>query len=668
MGKRKRQFEKLASDASSVLDSASSDSDPLERSARKARRGLPQDATKAFTHLEDGSDSSDNEAKPARRHRELSHIKPGALAFPRSAYNGYEPPLPLSTEAQALSDFEPILSQHRAGTTEPPDCGFIILDAFSAYRHPCDARRPNELAGLEKLQVHRGASDGLLFDGVLRVGDTRRYVQGVLFKTITVEGYGDEEVNDLSNRICVQSPLAKRSDVWYQLGRPSKEYKRFYDPFVWLAEFTKHFVDYLLEVTRVTLDDFRFCFYDWLTARHEHDRHFQQWLDTCKLRDVRTAVAAHVPYLWNECWCVETQETGLLEHPVWGEVDPYNLKAIAEQPNREQHTVVTPFVYDMFRHMYFRKHLNERNITSDQVLRRIHAAKSKLGLTHFGLDRSNNTALLTPKTQGSASPRITPCISVGDVVCLDADCEGNWKSGSSTWYAYVQGRRVDEQTQATLLDVLWLYEPHDTTLGAAYYPYWNELFLSDNCECGRDAIDAAYVKGKVDVSWYAKNPSIESGYFVRQKFRTAHDEGTDDFVSLQPSDFRCRCGSNLTDFEDCRLRYEIGDTVLVKTNYRKSHKMKLVPALLVDFDLNAGRVILKQLRHHSEVEQAARPNELVLTDVILTKLPTQVVRKCHVRIFSRELIDSGLPVGYDRDGAGDFYFIAESDFGPTALP
>lgn len=96
--------------------------------------------------------------------------------------------------------------------------------------------------------------------------------------------------------------------------------------------------------------------------------------------------------------------------------------------------------------------------------------------------------------------------------------------------------------------------------------------------------------------------------------------------------------------------------------------MKLVPALLVDFDLNAGRVILKQLRHHSEVEQAARPNELVLTDVILAKLPTQVVRKCHVRIFSRELIDSGLPVGYDRDGAGDFYFIAESDFGPTALP
>ena len=137
------------------------------------------------------------------------------------------------------------------------------------------------------------------------------------------------------------------------------------------------------------------------------------------------------------------------------------------------------------------------------------------------------------------------------MVCLDADVEGDWKSASSTWYAYVQDLHLNQQTVDTTLDVLWLYEAHDTTLGAVIYQFENELFLSDNCACGEDAISAQDVTAKVEsISWFAKDPTVESGHFVRQKFRTAQDEGTDDFVTLKTSDFKCRCESKLTGFDD----------------------------------------------------------------------------------------------------------------------
>lgn len=661
MGKRKRE---LVSDANSP-DGLRRGSDLHDRSAVKTRRsGVQRAAVNVNTQIDSDNDSTDNESGFPERCRKLRHIKAGELAFPRSAYQGYEPPLPVTSEFEALQDFKVIVDQQRRQASEQPDYDFIVLEAFSAYRHPRDARRPGELAGLEKLEVDRGAIEGLVFDGILRLGDTRRYVQGVPFKTITVDGYGDANITALTHRICIQSKQAKYFHIWYQLGRASKEYARFYEPFVWLAEFTKHFIDYLLEMGSVTLEDFRFCFHGWLCARHESDPHFQQWLQTCNLRDFRTTVAAHVPYLWKECSGLD--EASLLEHPVWTEVHPYNLNAIEEQPNREKRTVVTPFVHGMFKHMYFHEQLDPRDVANEEICRRIDTTKAELGLTPYGAKRLRNTAMLTPNTQRSSPAVSGPIvISKGDVICLDADTEGEWKSASNTWYAYVQDVHVNEHTQKTTLDVLWLYEPHDTTLGAALYPFENELFLSDNCACGRDAINARDVTGKVaHVSWFATDPTSENGLFVRQKFRTAHDEGTDDFVSLQASDFQCRCGSKLTDFEDCRMKYDIGDTVLVKTYGEQGHDTRLDPALILDFDLTTERVVLGQLRRQSEMS-----NEVMLTDVVHTKPPGHLIRKCHVRKFERDVVAAGLPAGYDRGGAGDFYYIVE-DPGKrsTALP
>jgi DNA (cytosine-5)-methyltransferase 1 len=71
-----------------------------------------------------------------------------------------------------------------------------------------------------------------------------------------------------------------------------------------------------------------------------------------------------------------------------------------------------------------------------------------------------------------------------------------------------------------VLDIIWLYEPYDTTFGSAYYPFPNELFLSDNCECGTSAIDVECVVGKVDVTWSPPDPEKMFGLLVRQIYHT----------------------------------------------------------------------------------------------------------------------------------------------------
>ena len=604
------------------------------------------------------ADSTDGIVALPKRHRTLSHVKAAPPAYPRSAYQGWRPRMPPTFETEALDELSEASDKRNAELSEKPEYTFVQLEDFSAYRHSTDPRRPNELAGLEKLQVHKGVTDGLLFDGFLCVGSERRYVQGIPSKILTVEGYGDEGVTSLREHICVQSPKAKRRDIWYQLGEPAPEYKRFFDPFLWLAEFTKHFVDYLLEMDKVTLEDFRFCFSDWLDRRHAAKPEYQAWLRTCGLRDFRTTVCAHVSYIWNECSGVDLR---LLKHPIWGEVDPVNLTAIPQRPNREQKTIVTPFAYDLFKRMYFGAFLQKREPKANELVQKVNESKRKLGLAPFGAIHSHNTAALTPQSRRSPSPVAALSIGVGDVVMLDSDPDGEWQNSSDIWYAYVQA--VHTTADRTMLDILWLYEPCDTTLGKAYYPYDNELFLSDNCECGTNAIDARQVKGKVPVSWNVTDPATESGIFVRQKFRTVEEEGTHDFVSLNASDFICRCGAQVSDFEDCRVKYEIGDTVLVRTSGSARNDEHLAPAQIVDFDLLSEQVILRKLLRKTEKGCHAPPNELLLTEEVFSTSAEFVVRKCYIRVLDAADVEEGLPIGYDRGGAGDLYFISNKHYG-----
>lgn len=620
-------------------------------------------------------------------------------AYPRSSYWGFQPPRKELSEREAVSLLTVAHKDEHANDDEQPEYTYFCLDRFSVYRPRTSARHANELVTLDRLS--KDSYPEFCFDGILSVGTHRCFVRNVHFATLTVDGYGDPDVNsaDMSDQLCVQSVHARKQGVWYKLGLPAPEYARFYRPFLWLVQFTKHFVEYLLCTESVTIAHFRERFYAWLQERQDTSLH--AWLREANLRDFRTTVAAHVDFLWKECYGTQqpSDEIKICKQSIWGEIHPARLSAIPEQPNLAKRTVVTPYAYDCFKTMYFADQFVESPIIDLEVRETVQALKAKLGLTPLCQPQ---VATLTPVSNtpesslpDSALSAVQPVdavqpinavqpidaattsavdIDVGDVVMLPPEKEGSWRSVADCWYAYVQRIRIAKDGR-TRLDVIWLYHASDTTIGSAYYPFPNELFFSDNCGCDtrhhQESWDLEEVIGKVDVSWFSCDPyqANEKGLFVRQKFRTVPEMDHFDFVTLRESDFRCHHQLDHTSSEEEEI-YEIGDLVIVRNPQE---------ALCEVAQIIGGRsrcLRLRRLRRKRIHRPSARANELVLTSEVFEAAyeksdghglssddmdedeKCQVIRKCHARIFTREEIDTGnVPTPYDRDGAGDFFVI-----------
>ncbi|KAK3709021.1 hypothetical protein LTR37_011185 [Vermiconidia calcicola] len=178
------------------------------------------------SETEDGATGLEPEGRPPKLLRKvLSHISISGPAYPRSAYDGYVPSMDQSEEAVALADLQATFHEKHRFAEIRPEYIYFTLNDFSIYLPSCP-RHAYELATLDRLQNRRGFSS-LLFDGILSVGNEKRYVQGVRFSTLTIEGYGDLDNVDLDGRIDIQSAHDKAKNVWYKLGNPSQEYKRF---------------------------------------------------------------------------------------------------------------------------------------------------------------------------------------------------------------------------------------------------------------------------------------------------------------------------------------------------------------------------------------------------------------------------------------------------------
>lgn len=634
--------------------------DPVALTPATAHSEL-RSSTREVSNEEDSSSYTDGlgtattrkKRRKVKVHRSLSHVVAHGPAFPRSVYEGWTPPVTPLTEASAITR---LLTAHEdlfAPDDDRAEFVYFQLDDFCIYRPPDTPWHELELVSLDKLSQDRYAE--CLFDGILSVGEERCYVRGVPFRILTVDGYGESDSIDLANQLCIQSPIARRNDVWYKLAKPSVEYRRFYTPFLWLARFTKHFVDYLLEIEKVTLHHFKSRFHQWLTTQYD-DHSFETWLAERGSTDFCTTVAANFGFLFKECYSIDFD---LCEHPLWSEVDTNRLTAIPEQPNLEPRTVVTPYAYECFRSMYFGDQLEKRELAQgvvDQVAQRKH----HLRLTPTYEDRAS---LLTPQSLDRDSPDSpSPCTSVaaGDVLRVRPGESSEWRSKASAWFVYVQ--RVRTRGDSTRMDVLWLYQPKQTTLGKAFYPFHNELFMSDHCECGKDALDLECVIDKVEVSWFARDPYVETGFFVRQKYRTVAELDTYDFVALQRCDFTCQCDRYTSVFDECRSRYDVGSTVLIRELHRGADRLQ--PAQIVKFDEAARRVYVRQLMRKSErnPQSGARPNELILTNEVVDKPADVLIRRCHVRFFTTQQVESGnIATPYDRNGTGDFWFIVDDD-------
>ncbi|KAL8713895.1 MAG: hypothetical protein Q9220_002041 [cf. Caloplaca sp. 1 TL-2023] len=637
----------------SVSNASSEDTDQsLVHRVHKRRRttsSSPPTSTNIITDHRFNDVSSSKADGKRRTSSKFIGVQPPDLIFPKSLYTGHEPPLPRSKERIVLKEI--LESEEHSSNFEADDFISIALDSFSIYRPQrtrarqesqinnlttAERTKSNELVSLHDL--HDRGSDTFLLDGIVSHGELyqhKRYVQGVPFKNLSIGAFEDTASHTVGSDIWVQSIAGTASNVWYRLGRPAIEYQRYHEPFLWLADLAKHVVDYLHSHEQVTLRDFEQGFFTWLRQLHQTDSAFLAWQSKYQKTDFRQPVAVFATFLYNQAGQLDQSYTS---HPLWGEIDPAALTAVPRQTPvcRQLHTVVTPYVYECFSQMPWAKYMSP--VSSDKT--------------------PMTTSQAHPRDQVSQSPyaRITSSkghIGVGDVVAIRSDTNTRWKTKDDFWYAYVQDLKTTQRGQQ--LGLLWLYRPADTACQAMKYPYPNELFVSDHCNCGDGPIYAADVVRKVRVRLFQQPSSTDTCLFVRQKY-----SGTDtQWSTLKPSDLQCSCKEAC--IPTSTKKYNIGDTLLVKATSLDKQTLEPVVLLANGPEGDSTKVLVRRLLRKREDcgDMTAESNELVYTSRSGVCDADAIVRRCHIRFYTVEDRQRGtVPAPYNRKGTADCYIIS----------
>ncbi|KAI9658572.1 MAG: DNA methyltransferase Dim-2 [Bathelium mastoideum] len=349
---------------------------------------------------------------------------------------------------------------------------------------------------------------------------------------------------------------------------------------------------------------------------------------------------AYSNFLWKETVSISPESK---RHPIWKEADPRQLSTIEKEPIQEDKTAVTPYVYQCFEHMYFRDFLKPHEIYDPDIARDHNNRKADMGFN-------------SPKEQANSAVRVKRAhkpssanqVEVGSVIATTRDEASDWKDESNIWYAYVQ-EIIDDWRQGRdhqQLSVLWLYKPGDTVLSKGKYPWKNELFLSDNCNCGDAKLLASNALYMIDVEWFERNPDNSTPYFIRQKYCT--QGGACSFRDLQEADFICGCRNQKTAIHEVVEKYQIGDSVLVKKG------KSLEPCIVIDFRMGCEDVLVRRLERLERTDPIARPNELRWTENISPTKASNIIRRCYIRVYKTEQV----PSPYNRNGAGDCYYIS----------
>jgi DNA (cytosine-5)-methyltransferase 1 len=587
--------------------------------------------------------------------------------FARSYAADWPPQVAATEEVQAIED----LKKEWATQSEdgPMYDGYqserptLIVDLydFEIYRSPDTAKeaRRHELIGLHLKESP--APKKLCFDGLLCLGGTRLYVKEVTIQDTSIEGYGDDE-----NPIVVayvRSEVASKDrihDVWYRLKRPSQAYARFHGPFLLIAQLGKHVLDFLEQrpPNSVGLESFRKEFHAWLIPRFALNAAFARWHAEFRTRtDFRVDVNAYIGFLYHEAYNLPNSEV-LLNHSLWADCMAGGLLRMKAQKKVEEHTVATPEVYHIFKNMYFGKKL--RSIPLSEAVKK-QQARRKLDLGFA----THNPATTTTTTIANTGPQCRPYgqsqIKVGDVVGFDPEEheKTQWRSAEWEWVAYVQGVKPLE-SGAQKLSVLYLYRSRETNIFNAKYSYDNELFFSDNCNCGDGELLSTDIKGKYSIDWLPKKIDTTKGFFIRQTYSTEDSA----FITFKDEHKICTCKKIVPDpFE----AYNCGDTVYMTKTVNGALILK--PVVIWHSDKITGSVTVRKLLRLGRdcaqlVVKAKRntqiaDNELVLTNEYLTVPVTRVKRHCKIRFVpKKDVLQGNVPLPYNRGGAGDYFFVS----------
>ena len=527
-----------------------------------------------------------------------------------------------------------------------------------------ESSQANELVSLH--EINEWNVGVFCFDGVIIDGEKKRYVQNVPFRTLAIGGYKELDRPTVDDEVWIQSFQGQKAGIWYCLRTPAPEYQRFHESFLWMADLAKHVVDYLHIHWQVTLKHFRELFHTWVHCQYGSSAQVCKWLD-CGGKDFRRIVAAHANFLF----CQASQVDNKLEdHPVWKESHPRFLDAVKEQVEQgttsdmytlstrgskvspRRRTTVTPYVYNCFSHLTWAKFLYCQTPTISLDLK---SSKPIGGLgSPPGLSKLHVNAQVN-----SPSETESKAIRKGDVVAVPRDKQSSWKTNDAHWYGYVHG--IKDSSKGSSLELLWLYRPSDTECRRMHYPFANELFLSDHCNCGDPPILVDEVTHKSRVAFFGTPDTKDVDFFVRQKYI----QGDGAWVSLKDSDFRCKCHK-----KEQATKYLAGDTLLVRV------LGILEPVVFIkemDHDSHGKLSVRRLIRRRDHGHMDAEANELILSNKFQLVNRADVHRKCYVRFYTEEnKACSKIPAPYCRRGTADhFYIILEdlndSELGPETL-
>lgn len=249
---------------------------------------------------------------------------------------------------------------------------------------------------------------------------------------------------------------------------------------------------------------------------------------------------------------------------------------------------------------------------------------------------------------------------MGDVVAFNPTQEEIkfWGAANWQWFGYVQ-RIVRKDPGVQRLYILYLYHPRETNIFKATYPYENELFFSDKCNCTEGELLSTEINGKYDVKWTPSTIPTDS-YFVRQTYVTQDSA----FVSLKSAHKQCMCTTQKT---SSIKEYASGDTVYLSKTLNGCKILEPVVIALID-KVTGKATIRKLLRLRrdcshlvptSRRKQEIAVNEVVLTDEYEPVTLSRIERRCHIRFVPKQDILQGkLPFPYNRAGAGDLWMIS----------
>lgn len=591
------------------------------------------------------------------------------LVNPKSRFSGWTPPAPITKEYDAVANLMRILEAETDIYKE--DFIEFELDQFSVYVH--SQLYPYELRPLQHLCT-RSSSDTFYFDGILAYGDSKYYVERVPFQKLPIGNY---RVNNptVGDQIWIQSRRneGEKPERYYKLRKPAPEYERFHTGFLWIADLAKHVVDFCEHLASrnrpVALADFQQKFIIWLQEQdaHKTSPEFQKWRCKHPSDDYRTSVVANMEFIWKEVY-------GSL-----GEKFARSLQLFREIKNCTQYkpfapvsdekddispTIVTPYIHKCFMDAEYGSFLTpiapRHGCQNPDPVIRPDKALIKTNVSHGGKEPAMRSDTNSRRRSMTADPvrEMIGNIKPGDTISTPQDDAkfSKWKAevakssveDEPRWFGLVQKVHVS-QKGARSFDVIWLYRPVDTPCCRMVYPWSNELFLSDHCNCEgsrTEKVDEDEVLAVHTVTWFG-DPESTTELFVRQTYQAEHRR----WVTLASHHMKCQHD------KPEKFAYKAGDTVLatLTANEERTEPCEIVKI----FKQGQNKFVrLRRLLRRAEVDPHAhahaKRNEVVYTDDKVVLKAHEILGGCIVRFFR---YDESIPTPYDRDGTANIFFM-----------